>query len=865
MIQRKTLEGHKLSAEASSQGVMIKVIPQSHLIDEAVLDTFGLGMRFATISRVIKAMDDPAGFEDDVITTRVKRTDGQITFTFFYSHSPGQRFVTTLGKAASADLLAFLNGSISGDRFQPTNVAKRGTIPKGTGRNSPCSCGSGKRFKRCCGMRKPLKKGTSELDEFLGAEDLVAQYGIQEGLRQPALLRQPEYWQELGACLGTSGELNLALKAQRRALDLAPGNASIIADYAATLGAAGNNEDAWSMLEKLPNEDGRFSAIRGNTLDMLGRHLEAIAEYERAIAREATFELPYLRLLNILKRLDHPLYEYWLQRARRNLPKSPGVALAYSHWLICENRLEELAGAEWPEYLAHEPDMRVIGHQAEGPRQITEVQALQLIARSIASGDAAPLEKAARIIESAPDSWHLCVVAEQTALAARFFGRRDLVWLASRRFCTPCSKDRLDQAFVQCLLGHAALHAHNPGQAVIDAELGLKRSPDDLRILSYYWWALDDLGRSDEALQIARKVYEKIPEEPCLCYNIGYLANKTGHQATAAKFYELELKQRPDQIKAYENLAFIKLISGDISGAEILMDKWEKQGGAVLPADELLMKREKFTRLAEFARSQAGQITYALDLIRENKSSSVHFGSETKLPERKPSRDEMIAILTGGNGDHRDETLFALEMEKRGDHSIIAARLDGELPGVTTLPRTAYITILEAQCQLEDSMRADFAPCCMAFCKALEISLYQTVFVRFRAEISQLPSRNSLTGSDEAKRAIAGIGKGGALVKFVAKQVPLELGSMAFILPLCRGETARNLELMGAFRDWLEQNGLKNLYSSERPEKLQELARRYRNPAAHDVNFNCATAVEVKSHCMEHLSFLIKAGEPQSR
>jgi Flp pilus assembly protein TadD len=858
MIQLKTLEGHNLFATASSQGVMIHVIPKSPPLDEAVLDTFGLGMRFATITRAIKAMDDPAGFEDDVVTARIKRTDGQITLNFLSSYLPGQWFVTTLGKEPSRELLVFLKGCISGDQFLPVGLAQMVALPGGLGRNSPCSCGSGKRFKRCCGMGKPHKKRTSDLDEFLGAKAHAARDTIQEGLRRPALLREPEYWQELGEQLGTSGEFTLALKAQQRALDLAPGDAGIIANYAATLGAAGNNEDAWSMLEDLPNEDGRFSAIRGNTLDMLGRHLEAIAEYERAIAREATFELPYLRLLSVLKRLDHPLYEYWLQRARRDLPKSPGVALAYSRWLICENRLEELAGAEWPEYLAHEPDMRVIGHQSDGPRQITEVQALQLIARSVASGDAAPLEKAAQIIRSAPDSWHLCMVAEQTALAARFFGRRDLVWLASRRFCTPCSKGRLDQTFVQWLLGLAALQADNPAQAVSDAEIGLKHSPDDIRILSYYWWALDELGRSDEALQIAKKVYEKIPEEPDLCYNIGYLAGKTGHQATAAKFYELELQQRPAQVMAYENLAFIKLVSGDISGAEALMEEWEKQGGAVLPADALLMKRENFVRLAAFARNQVGQMTYALDIIRENESSSLCFGAETKLPERKPGRDEIIAILTGEDGDHRNETLFALEMERRGDHSIIAARLDGELPGVTALPRAAFVTLVEAQCQLEDTKRADFAPCCMAFCKALEISLYQMIFVRFRAEISQLPYLDHLTESDEAKRSITGESKGGALVKFVAKQVPLELGSMAFILPLCRGRTAQNLELMGAFRDWLERNDLKNLYDGERPEKLQELAKKYRNPAAHNENFDRAAAIEVKSRCIEHLSFLIK-------
>jgi hypothetical protein len=147
----------------------------------------------------------------------------------------------------------------------------------------------------------------------------------------------------------------------------------------------------------------------------------------------------------------------------------------------------------------------------------------------------------------------------------------------------------------------------------------------------------------------------------------------------------------------------------------------------------------------------------------------------------------------------------------------------------------------------------------MAFCKALEISLYQMVFLPFRSEVSRSPDLTRLTESEEAKRALKGESKGTALLKFVINQVPLELGSMAFLLPLCRGKTAQKLELMGAFRDWLQEKNLSELYDNDakRAEKLQELAKAYRNPAAHDRNFTHAEGLNVRALCLPHLAYLL--------
>lgn len=41
--------------------------------------------------------------------------------------------------------------------LQPTRVQMRRVPPK-VGRNEPCPCGSGEKFKRCC-LRKPAERG----------------------------------------------------------------------------------------------------------------------------------------------------------------------------------------------------------------------------------------------------------------------------------------------------------------------------------------------------------------------------------------------------------------------------------------------------------------------------------------------------------------------------------------------------------------------------------------------------------------------------------------------------------------------------------------------------------------------------------
>jgi len=845
-----TIEGHKFLIEQDPAGVKIGIIPKEPPLGGRFIDIFTVGLRFSTVVRLLSAIDQPAGFLDDVVLAKIRREKGKVTFHIPYNHLPDEYFSATLNADDSEKLIYFLN-SLIGNSDAQERIQNKSYLD--LSRNSKCPCGSDKKYKKCCGVAvKNIRNNFNELLEYKNYIDPEVKRLVAGAKINPEVLQDSEFWHHLGNRLGFLKDYKLAIKTQRKALELCPQDEAIIADLAATIAASGNNQEAWNLLEGLKNSDGRYSAIKGNVLSGLDRKSKALQEYEKAIAFDPKFFLPYHRIVELMDEMMHPLHEYWLRRSLRELPNSPFIGLAYANWLIQENRLEELVDADWTEKLQHTPDPRIIGGYQDGPKAIIQVQTLQLIAKSIVTQNHDLLKKAADILDSAPTDWHLCTEAEQLARAASIAGRRDVVWSASRRFCKNCAESRLGITHVHSLLGQAAINAGNPDQAIEDAENALKSSQEDPRIDCFYWWALDEVGRSDEALRVAQRFYEKAPEHENIAYNIGYLSGKLGSLAIAQRYYEIELKKSPSNPWIYENLSYIKIISNDILAANELMMLWEKKTAEFQDPERFKALKEKYEKLSQFAEFNAEKVTYSKDITNFNKSTDPFFGAETRIPARKLTREEIILALTAGSTNVKDETLFALQMEHRGDYSSIAIIVENEIPKAHKLPKEAFITLIEAQIQIDDQSRVDFSPCCMAFCKALEITLYHLCFVKFRSEIMSRSNYNSLL-QDYQKSLID---KGAAFYKFVVRKMPLELGSMSFILPLCKGKTADSMLLLGHFRDWLLKVNYEALFNTERPEQIQSIAKKYRNPAAHTSVFNRNTAIDVKNACYEQLAFL---------
>jgi tetratricopeptide (TPR) repeat protein len=169
------------------------------------------------------------------------------------------------------------------------------------GRNDPCPCGSGKKYKRCCGLERgpvppaagnvtPQMPGTQELGALVA---LVQQGRLNESeQRARALLeRYPRagmLWKILSVSLLRQGKD--ALAALRRTAELMPRDA----EAHANLGAALHDRGLWSLaleslgraLEINPNEV-RALVDSGNAMRALGRARDAIGLYRRALERHA--------------------------------------------------------------------------------------------------------------------------------------------------------------------------------------------------------------------------------------------------------------------------------------------------------------------------------------------------------------------------------------------------------------------------------------------------------------------------------------------------------------------------------------------------------------------------------------------------
>jgi len=200
------------------------------------------------------------------------------------------------------------------------------------GRNDPCPCGSGKKYKRCCGhagpqgARPPLRdaelnprdigslvalanSGAHQAAER-GARGLLSKHpraGILWKILSVALLRQgkaalPELDQaalllpddaeahaNLGAALCDQARWVEALPSLRRALAIDPGNMRARADAGNALFRSGRAAEAMECYRRVLELDPRSADAHNNLglcLASLGRREEAVANYEQALALE---------------------------------------------------------------------------------------------------------------------------------------------------------------------------------------------------------------------------------------------------------------------------------------------------------------------------------------------------------------------------------------------------------------------------------------------------------------------------------------------------------------------------------------------------------------------------------------------------
>ena len=271
-----------------------------------------------------------------------------------------------------------------------------------SGRNDPCSCGSGKKFKKCCGQhttpstsratKKPAEliqeganlhqAGLLELAEDAYRQALAIQknnvdalnlLGVlchqtgrsEEGgmLVQQAVKLKPDHLDavtNLGNILRDVGHLDSAIGCYEHAISVNAKHALSRSNLGSTLSAAGRSQEAIPHLERAlaidPNlHDAHFNL--GEALERLGRFAEAIPHYQTFLAHAPQHPMARLNLADSLKN-DGQLGAA-TQLYRQLIQELPGFILAHNNLanlLRAEGQLTE-AEQLFRQALQHMPNL----------------------------------------------------------------------------------------------------------------------------------------------------------------------------------------------------------------------------------------------------------------------------------------------------------------------------------------------------------------------------------------------------------------------------------------------------------------------------------------------------------------------------
>jgi tetratricopeptide (TPR) repeat protein len=239
------------------------------------------------------------------------------------------------------------------------------------GRNDPCSCGSGKKYKRCCGLLAAALPHTQVLTpneigalvalvnagrlsdaedrarELLGAHPEAGMLwkilGVAlmrqgkdalQALRRTAQLlpEDAEAHGNLGAALHDQALWAEALLSLRRALALQPRSVDVLVDAADALKALGEIREAVSLYERALQENPRLLEARnnlGNAFLELGQYADAAACYRVALEIKPDDAQVLCNLGNALRQLG--LLDEAIASIQRALALDPGLSVAHNN------------------------------------------------------------------------------------------------------------------------------------------------------------------------------------------------------------------------------------------------------------------------------------------------------------------------------------------------------------------------------------------------------------------------------------------------------------------------------------------------------------------------------------------------------
>ena len=198
---------------------------------------------------------------------------------------------------------------------------------KAPGRNEPCPCGSGRKYKVCCGKAAPIQSGGNYARLESGRR-----LEVQAAIARAATAR-------------AAGRTEEAIASQHQAVTFSPHNSSLLLELGTLLLNIGRPAEALPWLDRAVNLQpgvAQTHVRRGFALEQLGRHLEAAEVYRRTIELSPRLGEAHARLGSVLLLLDQRAEAAdSFRRATRFASKTTLGMLCAAYALLAEGAADE--------------------------------------------------------------------------------------------------------------------------------------------------------------------------------------------------------------------------------------------------------------------------------------------------------------------------------------------------------------------------------------------------------------------------------------------------------------------------------------------------------------------------------------------
>lgn len=437
---------------------------------------------------------------------------------------------------------------------------------KQTGRNAPCHCGSGKRYKHCHGLIAP--------------EPAVAH----DDATHAETPRDADTLNARGVRAAQSGSLEEAIKLFEQARTLDPASEKVNLNLGTALFQAGRVEDSLVSMEKVLAANAQnLQAVhlRACALARLNRQLEALEDFDALIAIAG--EDPALltnrgNCLSMLGKIDEALACF--EKALARDPRNPGALVGKSDAL---NKLERPADAieTADQALAIDPQLaEALNNRGNA------LLALKRPADALASYDRA-LTLTPEYAEAHYNRGNALLALQRIDEALTSYDRALMLKPAYaeahyNRGNALRDRDKLPEAvasYDQAIAfkpnyavahnnkGNVLLELGKLDDAVASFRAALSIKADYYEAFSNLGLALNDQGKPEEAVASCKKALAIKPDYAVAHYNLGNALKDQDKLDEAIASYRRALTLKPDYVEAHYNLGFALHTSGNIRDA----------------------------------------------------------------------------------------------------------------------------------------------------------------------------------------------------------------------------------------------------------------------------------------------------------